>query len=201
VSSPALLDVLERARRLGVLGPGPVQEHVGHAQAFLRALDRIPAGSRVVDLGSGAGVPGLVIAEERPDLELVLVDAMEKRAALLREAVVALGAQGRVTVVADRAEVVGRGPLRGSADVVVARSFGPPAVVAECAAPLLADDGLLVVSEPPGRPERWPAEGLAALGLRSAEQFVPGVRVLDRVSPCPDRYPRRNGVPAKRPLF
>ncbi len=143
-----------------------------------------------------------MVAEARPDLEVVLLDAMEKRTALLSEAVLVLGAADRVRVVTARAEVAGRDPaLRGRLQAVTARSFGPPATTAECAAPLLAVGGRLVVSEPPDRPDRWPTDAVAELGLVDAPDAPDGLRVLRQVTPCPDRYPRRNGLPAKRPLF
>jgi 16S rRNA (guanine527-N7)-methyltransferase len=114
-----------------------------------------------------------------------------------------LGLTDRVEVLHARAETVGR-QRRGEADVVTARSFGPPAVVAECAAPLLRPGGRLLVSEPPGRPDRWPVEGLAVLGLSPAE----GVVVIDRSfvrlrlrSEVPPEFPRRPGIPGKDPLF
>jgi len=202
VPSAELLSVLERARRLGVLGPVPVEDHVAHAQGFLHALGPVPAGSTVVDLGSGGGVPGLVIVEARPDLHVVLLDAMAKRTALLNEAVLALEASDRCRVVTGRAEDLGRSTeFRGMAGAVTARLFGPPAVTAECGAPLLRVGGRLLVSEPPDAPPRWPDERLRELGLGRADQPVPGVCVLEQTEVCPDRYPRRNGIPAKRPLF
>jgi len=109
-------------------------------------------------------------------------------------------------VVRARAEDAGRIPhLRGSFDAVVARSFGSPPVTAECAAPFLHPGGLLVVSEPPrADPEaRWPRDGLATLGLeplRTARTGF-GYQVLRQNDPCPDRFPRRAGVAAKRPLY
>lgn len=197
----ALLGQLERSRSLGFLGPGPVADHLDHADAFVAALASTTG--RVVDLGSGGGVPGLVLARARPDLDLVFVDAMGKRCDFLRQAVEALGFE-HVEVVHARAETVGRGPLRGTSAVVVARSFGPPAVTAECAAPLLGPKGRVLVSEPPDAPsERWPTAGLAELGLAAGPvtASAPRLRWLVQVAPCPDTYPRRNGVPAKRPLF
>ncbi len=201
-ASEGLIAALERARRLGVLGPGPVGEHVAHAQGFVEALARVPEGSLVVDLGSGGGVPGLIVAEARADLRLVLLDAMEKRTALLAEAVTAMGMADRVTVRTGRAEMLGReDDLRATAMAVTARSFGPPAATAECAAPLLAVSGVLVVSEPPDSPDRWPHDPLAALGLVPSPMQVPGMQVLTQTSLCPETYPRRTGLPTKRPLF
>jgi 16S rRNA (guanine527-N7)-methyltransferase len=107
-------------------------------------------------------------------------------------------------VLLGRAEIVGRSERRGSFDAVVARSFGPPAVTAECAAPLLRPGGRLVVSEPPdGTEERWPEDGVAAFGLARGARLPgpPGIQVLTQVEPCPEAYPRRDGLPAKRPLF
>lgn len=197
----ALLAQLERARSLGLLGPGPVEDHLAHAAGFTAALAGVTG--RVIDLGSGGGVPGLPIAVDRPDLELVLVDSSARRGDLLESAVARLGLQDRVRVVVGRAEVVGRGELRGTADAVVARGFGPPPATAECAAPLLRLGGRLVVSEPPEGPPRWPATGIAPLGLVTVGPpgGTPRLQILELHAPCPDEYPRRDGVPAKRPLF
>ena len=123
-----------------------------------------------------------------------------------QDAAARLGCSARVQVVAERAEIVGRNQAyRSAAPLVVARSFGAPAVTAECASPLLAPGGLLIVSEPPGSDGvRWDPAGLALLGAaaeRVARTAKGTFQVIRQVSPCPDRYPRRVGVPAKRPLF
>lgn len=198
--APDLLAQLERARSIGFLGPGPVEAHIEHAQAFIDQL----ASTRglLVDLGSGGGVPGLVVASARPDLRVVLVESMAKRAAFLREVVAHLSLD-KVTVLEERAEVVGRGSLRGTAQAVTARSFGSPAVTAECAAPLLVPGGMLLVSEPPEAADRWPADGLAQLGMVPVQRTdgVPAMQVISQASPCPERFPRRVGMPAKRLLF
>lgn len=201
-STSPLVEVLERARTLGVLGPGPVADHIVHADRFVQALSGLPEGSQVVDLGSGGGIPGLVIAERCPHLQVVLLDAMARRTTLLVEAVARLGWEERVSVVLARAEDAGRDAvMRGAFDAVTARSFGPPATVAECAAPLLRVEGLLIVSEPPDQPDRWSVEGLEPLGLRPERTTIGGLQVLRQFERCPERFPRRVGVPAKRPLF
>ncbi len=166
---------------------------------------------RLVDLGSGGGLPGLVVAACWPEAELVLLDASARRTAFLRRAVDQCDFGDRVTVVQQRAELFGRDPeARHSFDGVLVRSFGPPAVVAECAAPLLKKRGCVVVSEPPESeawgqaPEgRWPASGLAQCGLEAAEYLRGefGYQVLRQAELCPEKLPRRDGVPAKRPLF
>lgn len=199
----ALLPHLERARTQGFLGPGPLRAHLDHARSWAASLS--PAGW-AVDLGSGAGLPGLPLALLWPECRWLLVEASERRATLLEQTVRALGLVERVTVECRRAEEVGRGPARGRHDLVVARAFGPPAVTAECAAPLLSVGGRLSVSEPPagaGAGGRWDplAEadlGLAVVGVEGAEEG-PRFVLLEQRTPAPSRYPRRRV--RERPLF
>jgi len=129
------------------------------------------------------------------------------------EAVRDLDLAEHVVVVWARAEEAGhRDYLRGVFDLVVARGFGAPAVTAECGAPFLRVGGTLAVSEPPedgeaGAPpeasDRWVPAGLARLGLAVGRAWTDGYRyqALDQVEPCPPRYARNPGIPAKRPLF
>lgn len=208
MTTTRLREVLLRSRELGFLGPGEVDQHVHHAQAFLAPLAAVGEGGRVLDLGSGGGVPGLVLAVRRPDLDVVLLDAMSRRCTFLEAAAAELGLAGRVRVVCERSEVAARDPeLRGTFDVVVARSFAAPPVTAECAAGFLRVGGRLLVSEPPDHTgeERWPAAPLDELGLTVGRRWsVEGaatIQELRSVRPCPERYPRRVGVPAKRPLY
>jgi 16S rRNA (guanine527-N7)-methyltransferase len=212
---PALREVLNEAREFGFFGPGPIETHIQHAEGFVAlARRRSPAASdvaRILDLGSGGGLPGLVLAVMWPECFVVLLDAAVRRTGFLREAVVRCGLEARVSVITERAEVAGRdSELRGHFDGVVVRSFGPPAVVAECAAPFLKIGGFVIVSEPPesigrttGAAIRWEAPGLAQVGLEPLESVRDnyGYEVLRQRELCPDRYPRRNGVPAKNPLF
>jgi hypothetical protein len=168
-----LAAVLEEARALGFLGPGPVASHLDHAAGFVAALAVACAGgaapppARAADLGSGGGVPGLALALAFPGSRWLLVESMARRAEFLRRAVSRLELDDRVEVAEVRAEDVGHSPgSRGGFDVVVARGFGRPAVVCECAAPLLGVGGRAVVSEPPGgQPARWPVDGLGILGM------------------------------------
>lgn len=162
---------------------------------------------RLLDLGSGGGLPGLVIASCLPSVSVVLLEGSSRRASWLRQAVDELGVEAEVLEA--RAEEAARQPgRRGSFRFVTARSFGAPPVVAECAAPFLAEGGLLVVSEPPVavtlREERWPELGLRQLGLSPAtarERDHATLAEMRLVSPCDERYPRRVGIPAKRPLW
>jgi 16S rRNA (guanine527-N7)-methyltransferase len=160
---------------------------------------------RALDLGSGAGVPGLVLALHWPDSTWVLLDANRRRVAFLERAAHRLGLTSRVSAVLGRAETTGRdAEHRSTYDLVTARSFGAPAVTAECGSPFLRVGGILAVSEPPADTDRWPPEHLALLGLVPLDRSPdppPHVQLLRQGMLCPDLYPRRVGLPAKRPLF
>jgi 16S rRNA (guanine527-N7)-methyltransferase len=200
----ALRAVLEEARRLGLLGPGPVTRHLDHAHDLARSIGDF--GGRVLDLGSGGGLPGLVLLQCWPAATGVLLDAQRRRCDFLERAVSTLDLHDRVEVRCGRAEVLARDPLlRASFDLVVARSFGPPAATAECAVGFLGSQGELVVTEPPeDSTERWDVAGLAdlgfdpALGIRAGDTGAVRIR---RSGPLDERWPRRDGVPAKRPLW
>jgi 16S rRNA (guanine527-N7)-methyltransferase len=115
-----------------------------------------------------------------------------------------LGLADRAEVLEGRAEELAHRPeLRGSFDVVIARSFGPPAVTAECAAGFLAAGGELLVTDPPTLPvDRWNGEALASLGLEVvvSERWGDfGVTRLRSSRPAEDRWPRRSA--RKRPLW
>ena len=99
--SPEPLEaVLADARRIGLLGPDPIERHVAHSRAWAAAVDPSP----FLDLGSGAGIPGLVLALEWPHVPGTLLDGQLRRAAWLRTAVTRLGLAGRLEVLEGRAE-------------------------------------------------------------------------------------------------
>lgn len=203
-ADPDLVAVLTSARAQGLLGSGPIERHIRHADAFVVAAGEHP--SALLDLGSGAGVPGLVLARAWPATAIVLLESAARRGAFLEEAVAQLGLGHQVRVLVARAEVAGRdASLRERFDVVTSRSFGPPAVTAECGASFLTPAGALLVSEPPDAPaDRWPSAGLAALGLLDEGVTATAgahVRRLRRHGPLPETVPRRDGMPAKRPRF
>jgi 16S rRNA (guanine527-N7)-methyltransferase len=186
-----LVDVLREAQALGFLGSRPVEAVIDHARGFLG-----PCGDRdpILDLGSGGGVPGLVIASARPMTDVVLLDSSGRRTDWLRRAVQRLGWGERITVLTARAELVGRDPTwRERSPAVVARGFGSPAVTAECAAALVTLGGVVVVSEPPTPPvvPRWPAAMLAEVGLAARSWPDPAFVVLEKVQPCAPNVPRQ----------
>jgi 16S rRNA (guanine527-N7)-methyltransferase len=193
--------VLGEARQWGFLGPGPVAQHVAHSLALLPLCLSLEGIS--LDLGSGGGVPGLVLATAAPESQWILLDAQQRRTAFLSAAVSRLGLRDRVAVRCERAEETGRGPIRATVSLVVARGFSAPAPTAECAAPLLRQGGHLLVTEPPGAPDRWSSPPLLQLGLvEDAVCTAPiAARRFVQQTLCPKDFPRRNGLPRKRPLF
>ena len=198
-----LVGVLEDARDRGFLGPGPVGFTVKHARGLASAVGA--AARRFLDLGSGAGIPGLVFAGEWPDAEGVLLDSRQRSCAWMAGAIEKLGLADRLAVACGRAEELARTELREGYDLVVARSLGAPAVTAESAVGFLVRGGRLVVSEPPEQSEgRWSPEGLVELGLSRPDIRRAGeatAAVLRREGTLDERWPRRAGVPAKRPLW
>jgi 16S rRNA (guanine527-N7)-methyltransferase len=201
-----LVEQLETARRRGMLGPGPVETHLEHAESMAAAIGREFEG-RFLDLGSGGGVPGLILLELWPAATGVLLDARRRRCAFLEETIRTLGVLDRGSVACGRAEDLARdGRFRGSFDLVVARGFGRPATTAECAVGFLVAGGRLAVSEPPGSPDpgRWPEDGLATLGFcRPAVQKGEGagVAIIEAEGPVAEPWPRRSGIPGRRPLW
>jgi 16S rRNA (guanine527-N7)-methyltransferase len=191
---------------------------VGDALALLEVAELTDAAGRAADapwadLGSGGGLPGIPLALALPDVRLTLIEAVGKKCAFLKDVVTELGLTERVEVACARSEelaAIGR-PGRESYAVVLAKAVGPLAVVTELAAPLLRVGGLLVVSKTAAAAEREAAAGEAAgaacglarrrlVALTSSP--LPGSVgvVFEKLAATPERFPRRPGVAAKRPL-
>ena len=123
--------------------------HFPESLAFAAAL---PPVSRLLDVGSGGGLPGIVIAIARPDIEVHLLEATGKKARFLQEVTAALGL--RVEVHHGRAEDLVSGPLLGTFEVVTARAVAPLDRLAAWCAPYLAPGGTLHAI----KGERWSEE-------------------------------------------
>jgi 16S rRNA (guanine527-N7)-methyltransferase len=186
--SDALIDALGDAQGIGLLGDRPIPEVIAHAGAFVTAL--APVTGRIIDLGSGGGVPGLVIADARADLEIVLLDRREKRTDFLERVVRRLGWSDRVQVVHGDAAVLGRrAPHRARYDAAVSRGFGPPDVTVRLSTPFVCAGGWVILTDPPaGHGDRWTA--IPHPGLhRTSPPGSPVVvfRVVDGLSQGPDQ--------------
>lgn len=181
--------------------------HVADALVGLE-LDAVRAATRIADLGSGAGFPGLVLAAALPRAEVALVESNRRKCAFLERAAVAMGLEN-AAVVYERAESWSAG--LGTRDLVTARALASLNVLVEYAAPLLREGGALVAWK--GRRDaREEADGAAAAlqtGLVPVEIRPvapwPGVEHLYlhlymKVDSTPNRFPRRPGIARKRPL-
>jgi 16S rRNA (guanine527-N7)-methyltransferase len=190
-------------------------EHDIQIKHFLDSLTCLPAlppdpSLRLLDLGSGAGFPGLPITIARPDVRLCLLESVGKKAEFLRHVVARLGLAD-VRILTMRAEDAGRlADEREQYDVVTARAVAELRVLVELALPFCRVGGVLIAQKRAGIDEEIAnaARALEALGgaLRTCVPIVlPGVEprqlvIVDKVIPTPDRYPRRAGMPEKRPL-
>lgn len=205
-----LLEANARLNLTRIVDPEAVARlHLLDAMAALPLIDRWRP-SRAVDLGTGGGVPGLVLALARPDIGWTLVDSVAKKAAAVAGFADVLGLPS-VTVRADRAELLGRAESEREAyDLVAARALASLPVLVEYGLPLLRVGGHLLAWKGPmadaeleagrsaakilgGGPPSVEATGWEALGER---RFV----VVEKLAPTPDAYPRRPGVASKRPL-
>ena len=123
---------------------GAWERHVLDALTLLPLLAELPAGARLVDIGSGGGIPGVPLAIARPDLHVTLIEATQKKAAFLTAVSAALGLSN-VSVRAERAEQLGRAELREAFDVVTARAVSRLVTLAPLALPSARRGGLVLL--------------------------------------------------------
>ncbi len=173
-------------------------------------LDFLPSGPlRVIDVGSGGGLPGLPLKIARAELRLTLLEANRRKAAFLVQAAASLGLRD-VEVVARRAEEAGRDPRHREAyDFALARALAPMPVLAELCLPFVAVGGRLLAMKADSIAEaeaarsvieRLGGELIAVSAAASTARTLGQVVVVEKVRPTPLEYPRRPGVPGRRPL-
>ena len=177
------------------------RRHIDESVELLEAAD--PAsGAAIVDVGSGAGIPGAVMAILRPDLQVTLLEADARKAAFLDHVTGLLGLP-RVTVSNTRAESAGHDPrLREAFDLAVSRAAAEPPALCELALPLVRVGGRLIalVSDAAAAAPSCAASSAAMGGA------IPGMAgrhllVVQKIASTDQRYPRRAGVPRRHPLL
>ena len=171
-------------------------------------LPHLGEAQTLVDVGSGGGLPGLPLKIARPDLAVTLVEADQAKAAFLVGACAELGLRD-VDVLARRAEDVGRdAQYREKFDVAVARALAPMPVLVELCLPLVRVGGRLLAQKTSAEDVAAAQNAIDMLGgspasVVAAPSSARGsgtVVIVHKVRPTPAGYPRRTGVPARRPL-
>jgi 16S rRNA (guanine527-N7)-methyltransferase len=208
--------LLEENRRTNLTSTrdreGVYRRHFAESLAILRLLDeRGVELSPVIDVGTGAGFPGLPIKIARPEIEMTLLEATGKKARFLESIVAELGLAD-VRVVQGRAEDVARETAqRGAYRLVLARAVAPLPVLLELTLPFLAAGGVLAAPKGSAlqREVRASANALATIGGKIEATLpleLPGegpkqtLVIVRKTGTSPEQYPRRAGMPAKRPL-
>ena len=184
--------------------------HFGDSLLPLYAYPQLfPRGAKLVDVGTGAGFPGLPLAIARPDLQVALIEPMQKRCEFLSAVLEAISLSN-ARVFRLRAEDAGRNAaFREAFDITVSRAVAPLPVLTEYMAPLTQTGGaVLCWKGPAAGGEAAEAENAcAALGCGRPELLplsFPGeerwlVKAV-KEDKTPERYPRRAGIPVKRPI-
>lgn len=194
--------VLEANRRFNLTGAKSPQELADH---LLDSLSVVPyAREPYVDVGSGAGLPAIPIAIAT-GISLTMIEATAKKARYLESLLELLGLRGHV--VAERAEIAAHRPdLRERFATGTARALGSASTVAELLLPLIELGGVAVLQRGAiSSGERLALEDACLMlgGLLESESELEGKRrilLVRKVCSTPPRFPRRPGVPAKRPL-
>ena len=184
-----------------------VDAHLADSLVALE-LPAVAAAREIADLGSGPGFPGMALAAALPAARVRLVESVARKSGFLERTAARAGI-ANTEVVHARAEAWDEGRLAN--DLVTVRAVAPLSVLAEYAAPLLRDQGVLVAWKGRRDPQQEADGAYAAdeLGLELVEirrvQPFPAARerhlhVMRKVAPTPPRFPRRPGMAAKRPL-
>lgn len=184
-------------------------KHFLDSLSCLQVLADCPEEMSCIDIGSGAGFPGLPVKILRPELRLALLEATGKKADFLEHLVTRLGLT-QVQVLRARAEELGQdAEYRESFEVALARAVADLAVLVEYALPLLGLDGIFVAQKGSEVQAEVEASKSALKILGGDIEEVRAVRlpglesprhlvVVRKVAPAPDKYPRRPGIPGKR---
>jgi 16S rRNA (guanine527-N7)-methyltransferase len=208
-----MIDWNQKVNLTAIAGYEDIQiKHFLDSLTVAAALRDYSSGSSVIDIGTGAGLPGIPLRIAFPDIRLVLLEATGKKAEFLRSIVAKLGLE-HVEVVVGRAEDVAHDVnYREKFDLALSRAVASLPALAELVLPFCALDGLFVAQKKGdiAAELNGASKAITVMGgkLREVqnialEEFADGrcLLVIDKVAPTPDKYPRRPGLPVKRPIL
>ncbi|MBX3376968.1 MAG: 16S rRNA (guanine(527)-N(7))-methyltransferase RsmG [Phycisphaeraceae bacterium] len=202
-----LLETNERFNLTAVTDPAAAwMRHIFDSLTLFPPLSEVlDEGARVIDVGSGGGLPGIPLAIVMPSVHFTLLEATGKKAAFLREAAAKLGL-ANVTVLEARSEKAGQDPAhRERYDAATARAVGPMSVIAELTVPLVKIGGRVFLIKGQKAEEELAAARKALHLLHARHETTLDtptgkIVVLDKQRKTPAAYPRRDGEPKKAPL-
>lgn len=210
--SQELISWNQRANLTGIIEPGEIAvKHFLDSLSLYPLLADLPPTLSLIDVGTGAGFPGLPLKLVRPALRLTLLEATAKKTAFLHHLIQVLNLTG-VTVLTARAEEAARqSDQRERYDVATARAVAPLPVLAEYTLPFVKRGGVAIIQkgQHPADEIKAAANALGILGgqvSRVLPVTVPGLEaerhlvVIQKIKPTPPQYPRRPGLPAKKPI-
>lgn len=207
-----LLDWNRRVSLTAIRDAEGVQiKHFLDSLTVLLAWERQSPPARIIDVGTGAGFPGLVLKLLWPSSQVTLVDSVHKKTDFCQHMVDDLGLT-QVSVLTERAEVVGKDPdHRQSYDLAVARAVARMPILMEYLLPLVHRNGLVLAMKGESAPaETQAAEKAIHLMGGKLKKLIhvalPGVVeerfiiVVNKIARTPEKYPRRTGMPARNPI-
>jgi 16S rRNA (guanine527-N7)-methyltransferase len=176
-----------------------IERHLLDSLRALPLIDAAPPGP-LADVGSGGGVPALVIAATRDSRDIHAIEATGRKAAFIAEAAEAMGVA--VAVHAARSEELAAegSPWRDAFACVCARALAHPPVAVELCAPLCRQGGRLVLWTGAQADRTAMGTAAAAVAAELEPEELAGLTTLRKLEATPARYPRRPGMAAKRPL-
>ena len=196
-----LLSECTRARLTGTRGTDDI--YTLQVMDCLPSLEFLPSSGKVIDVGSGGGLPGIVWAVYRPDLQVILLDSIGKKCEAVRNIVISLGISN-IDVICSRSEDFAR-VNREAFDLAGARALASAGVCAELLSPLVKVGGHAITfkgekvhEEISEVGEKWGKLGLAKPALKFYGGNAKCILSWEKIKHCPKDYPRRSGLAGQK---
>lgn len=207
-----MLEVNQRFNLTSIRQPDEAwRRHIIDSLTALPGFDGLPEGSKVIDVGTGGGLPGIPLAIARPDLSFTLLESTGKKVRFLEQCIAEIPLPN-VRAIQERAEVVGQDAAhRQHYDAAICRALGPMSPILEYTLPLVKVEGMMLAMKGPSVEAELEQAGDAILTLGGGEVEVVeaypesfGIRtvivIVHKARPTPKTYPRATGLPLQSPL-